>query len=299
MLALSSAIEPLRSANRTLGREAYTYSVLATRIGPVRASNGLEIRAEFDLESAPDADLTIIVASLELDGQPNRALSDHIRRLRRHGRGIGAISNGTLPLAEAGVLAGRKVTVHWEGLDRLTDKFPGVTVVPDLFCIDDNIYTASGGSSAMDMMLALITSHEGRSVAADVSDQFLHGIARPAQEVQRDDLRWRYKITDKRLEKVVRLMDAHQADPIGVAQLADHAGLSERQLERLFIQQLGNSPSKFYLRLRLEAARNRLLATTDSLEEIADRSGFSSQGHFSRTFKSWWGVSPKSVRKQK
>lgn len=299
MLALGAAIEPLRSVNRLLGKPHYAYTVLAAQAGPVRASNGLEIQAEYGLENAPDADLTIIVASLDLDGAQDRALSDHIRWLHRHGKMIGAVSNGTLLLAAAGVLSGRRVTIHWESMDRLAEICPDATVEPELFCIDKTIYTAAGGTSAMDMMLALIMSRQGRSVAADVSNQFVHGIARPAQDAQRDDLRWRYKITDKRLEKVVRLMDAHQADPLSIADLADHAGLSERQLERLCAQQLGTSPSKFYLRLRLEGARSQLLASTDSLEEIAEKSGFSSQAHFSRAFKSLWGVSPKTIRQDK
>lgn len=151
----------------------------------------------------------------------------------------------------------------------------------------------------MDMMLELIISREGEATAADVAEQFLHGAVRPSSEVQRSDLRWRYKLTDKRLESVIKIMEKNHSAPVSVARLAETVDISERQLERLFLKELGSTPSGFYLNLRLDRAHNRLLATTDSLEEIAEIAGFSSQAHFSRAFKAWCGASPLTVRTRK
>ncbi len=297
MLALSSAIEPLRSVNRLLSSDRYEWHVLGSAIGPVRAGNGLEIKAEYDFDHPPEADLTIIVASLELENYSNRKLMSHVRWLNRQGKMIGAVSNGTLLLAQAGVLSGRHVTIHWETLDELTTNYPDIDACAELFCIDKKIFTAVGGASSMDMMLELIITREGRTVAADVAEQFLHGSVRSSNELQRSDLRWRYRLTDKRLETVIRLMEKHQSSPLSVASLAATVDLSERHLERLFVKELGNTPSAFYRELRLSRARNRLLATTDSIEEIAEVSGFSSQAHFTRAFKAWCGASPMVVRR--
>ncbi|MEQ8921476.1 GlxA family transcriptional regulator [Marinovum algicola] len=297
MLALSSAIEPLRSVNRIFGSERYHWQILGDAKGPVCSSNRLEIQASHDLGDPPAADLTIIVASLELETYSSRKLTHHIRWLHRQGMRLGAISNGTFLLAAAGILDGRRATIHWESLDQLTAKYPDVDASRALFCVDRTIFTAAGGASAMDMMLQLISSREGPDVASDVAEQFLHGAARPASELQRDDLRWRYRLTDPRLETVIRLMEANHAVTLSVAELAARVDLSERQLERLFLRELNESPSRFYLDLRLRAARNRLVATTIKLDEIADMSGFSSQAHFSRAFKSWCGSSPLAVRK--
>lgn len=299
MLALSSAIEPLRSANRLLGVDRYQWNVLGARKGPIRASNGLETRADYDLSDPPDADLTIIVASLSLDDYTDKKLMGHIRWLHRQGNPVGAISNGTWLLAAAGILAHRHVTIHWESLETLAASYPDVDVSAELFCIDKTIFTAAGGASAMDLMLELIGRREGRDIAADVAEQFLHGKARASSEFQRNDLRWRYKLTDKRLETVIRLMEENHVSPISISKLAERVELSERQLERLFSEQVKATPSRFYLDLRLNRAWTRLVASTDTLEEIAEISGFSSQAHFSRAFKLWSGASPLTVRRDR
>ena len=297
MLALSSAIEPLRSANRLLGAKRYRWSIIGTEEGPISASNGLEIQSDFDLDNAPSCDLTIVVASLDLAKYDNKRLLRHIRKLRRQDKMIGAISNGALLLAAAGVLDNRRVTTHWERLESLADSFPNVIACTDLFCIDGKIFTAAGGASSMDMMLELIARREGPSVAKDVAEQFLHGELRPGHVSQRSDIGWRYGLHDKRLQRVIRVMDENLSSPVTVAHLAQLAGLSQRQLERKFLEVLNNTPSRFYLNLRLARARERLLATTESLETVAESTGFSSQAHFSRAFKSWSGVSPKAIRK--
>lgn len=296
MLALSSAIEPLRSVNRLLGRECYRWEILVSRNGPVVASNGLELEVKHGLDDPPLADLTIVVASLGLDEYENTLLLKHLRWLRRHGRMMGAVSNGTFFLAQAGVVGKRHVTVHWESAETLVKHFPDLNVCPQLFCIDDGLWTASGGAASMDMMLELISRREGRMVASAVSEQFLHGTVRQSNELQRTPLQWRYQLTDVRLEKAIQIMDANLTEPIWISRLANIVGLSERQMERLFQKSLGQSPSTFYMHLRLTSAYSRLIATTDSLEEIADSLGFSSHGHFSRAFKSWYGASPIAIR---
>ncbi len=298
MLALSSAIEPLRSANRLLGVERFRWNVIGTRKGPVSASNGLEISAEYDIEGTPQADLTIVVASLGLESFSDKKLLQHLRWLRRHDRMFGAISNGTLILAQAGVLDGRKTTIHWEMLDTLTATYPDLQVSSELFRIDGKVCTAGGGAASMDMMLELIASREGRSVAADVAEQFLHGAIRPSTDAQRPDLKWRYKLTDRRLENAIKTMDKNYVSPVRISDIAAKIGVSERQLERLFVKAVGKTPSAFYLELRLERAHVLMLSTTDSLEKIAELTGFSSQAHFSRAYKAWRGTSPMAVRKK-
>lgn len=296
MLALSSAIEPLRSVNRLLGEKRYEWRVVAERKGAVPASNGLDVQAAHDLADPPYADLTILVASLGLETFRSNRLERHLRNLRACGRMVGGVSNATYLLAQADVIGSRQVTIHWESIERLRVQFPDLKVNADLYRIDDGLLTAGGGTASMDMMLELIDSREGRSVAAQVSDQFLHGRVRSSGEAQRNNLQWRYRLTDARLEKVIRLMEENLTRPIRITHLAAEIGLSERQFERLFKKSLQKSPSSFYMELRLVAAYRSLVTTTISLEEIADSMGFSSQGHFGRAFKNWCGKSPMEVR---
>ncbi|WP_209427649.1 GlxA family transcriptional regulator [Pararhodobacter sp. SW119] len=296
LMALSSAIEPLRSLNRHVGEVRYEWFLIGEAAGTVAASNGLVLQASYGINDAPSADLTVVVASLYIEAFHDRSVFAFLRRVRAQRRLIGAISTGSLLLARAGLLTGRRVTIHWEFGPLLAEEFPGVDVCRALYCRDGDIMTAGGGTAALDMMLDLIASRDGRTAASSVADQFLYGRLRPGDELQRDDVRWRYQLTDRRIEAAIRIMEAALSTPLRIAQIADAANISERQLERLFLTNLGMSPSDFYMDLRLTAARSRLLHSSDTLEEIAVSMGFSSQAHFSRAIKAWCGESPLTLR---
>ncbi len=299
MMALSSAIEPLRAANRLLGRQRYAWALVSKTGGSMTASNGIELPVTHGIADAPPSDLTLVVASLALEDYGGAEVFGWLRRLRRQGRLIGAISIGAMVLAQAGVARNARVTVHWEIAGELAEGFPDIEVVPDLYCWDKGILTAAGGTAAMDLMLALIAEMDGRKLALDVADQFLHGEIRPSSRIQRQDLRSRYRVTDERLLAALALMEARIADPARLGALAEAAGLSERQLERLFVAQLGLMPSAFYMDLRLNAARRMILASTEVLETIAERCGFSSLGHFSRAYKARFGEAPSHLRRRR
>lgn len=299
MMALSAAVEPLRAVNRLVGEARYRWRIAARDAGPVAASNGLEVTAAHGLGDAPPSDLTVLVASLEVEDYGDAGLYRWLRSRSDGHRMVGAVSTGPLILARAGLLDGRRATIHWEMQRRLAEEFPAVQVLPDLYCVDDGIMTAAGGTAAMDMMLALISRREGRDLAADVAEQFLHGPVRAATVRQRQDVRWRYQVTDRRLVSAIRLMEESLAVPLRIARIADVVGISERQLERLFESAFGKKPSEFYMEIRLKQARLLLGQSTMSLERIAEMTGFSSPGHFSRSFKACYGVPPSAVRRHR
>jgi transcriptional regulator GlxA family with amidase domain len=297
MMALSAALEPLRSANRLQREDGYAWAVVARTPGAVTASNGLEIAAPAVLDDVPAADLTIVVASLGIESYRDRGLFARLRALRRQHRLIGAVSNGALILARAGLLEGRRATIHWAMREQLAQEFPGINLRETLHCWDSDILTSAGGTAATDMMLELIARRDGRRVAEAVAEQFLLSPSRMPTATHRQGVRWRYGVTDRRVAAAIRLMEGRIARPMKIARVAECAGLSERQLERLFASSFGTSPSRFYMDLRLRAAQARLLGTTDSLEEIAEAMGFSSQAHFSHAVKVWSGLSPLAIRK--
>lgn len=298
LMALSSAIEPLRAVNRLLAEKRYVWTVAADAVGQIDASNGLGVAASADAGHLPRADLTVVVASLDAESYHNPTLFRSLRQLRAERRLIGAVSNGTLLLARAGVLSERRVTIHWETQRLLAEEYPDLEVSADIYCWDRGVLTAAGGTASMDMMLALIAERDGAEVAADVSDQFLHGPVRPSTEMQRQDVRWRYQVSDRRLVTAIRMMEEHKADPLKIGQLAELAGISERQLERRFVSEFGKSPSDFYMDIRLKAAKGWLLNSTESLESISEMVGFSSLSHFSRSFKDWSGETPSGTRRR-
>lgn len=299
MMALSSAIEPLRAANRLLGVQRYDWTLVAERPGLVAASNGIEMMAHSGVDTATETDLTVVVASLfPLDYDAPKTFA-WLRRLRARGRLLGAVSSGALLLARAGVLRQTRVTIHWETARELEQSFPDLVVARDIYCWDRGILTAAGGEASMDMMLALIMEIDGADLAIDVANQFLHGPIRPSSEGQDEDLRWRFRVTDARLLAAIKMMKLRLSDPVRIAAIAGQVGISERQLERLFVAEIGKLPSEFYKDLRLQSARGMLLASTEPLEVIAEQCGFSSLGHFSRAFKARFGESPSVVRRRR
>lgn len=297
MMALSATIEPLRSANRISGEQRYTWLVTTPGGGMVTASNGLGIAATAFGQHGRSA-LTIIVASLGIEEFRTPSVLYALRQRRSGPMSVGAVSNGSLILGRAGLLRGRRATIHWEMQAALADEFPDSEVVDKLFTIDREVMTAGGGTAGLDMMLAFIAMRDGREIAGEVAEQFLHGPPREGGEAQRLDTRLRYKITNPHLLRAVAIMERSLAEPVRIGRVAELVGVSERQLERCFETAFGMSPSDFYMELRCKAARRRLLDTTDSLETIAELTGFSSPGHFSRAFKAWSGVPPSVLRKR-
>ena len=165
----------MRAVNRLTGSERYSWATAAERRGIVAASNGIEIPAQFGLSNMADADLTVVVASIFDPNFQAPKMFAWLRRLRAEGRMIGAISNGTVLLARAGVLGNRRVTTHWEMIRELEASHPNLNVTSDIYSWDRGVLTAAGGAAAMDMMLAVIMELDGEDLAFDVAEQFLHG----------------------------------------------------------------------------------------------------------------------------
>lgn len=299
MMALSSAIEPMRAANRLLQTTRYAWSWSARAQGVAMSSNGIGIPAAHGSADFPDCDLTVVVASLFDPSRRDRKLETHLRRLQARGRMIGSVSNGAWILAQAGIVGDRAVAIHWEMANELKETFPGVRPVGGLYAWDRGILTAGGGTAAMDMMLALIAAQNGEEVASDVADQFLHGPIRASEHGQKNSAQWLFGVTDARLLAAMEKMTGNIARPVAMGEIAASAGLSERQLERLFLSKLGVSPSAHYMKIRLRAAREMLIGSTERLEAIAVACGFSSLGHFSRAFKALYGESPSVVRRKR
>lgn len=296
LMSYAAAIEPLRAANHLSGRTLYRWWHAAPGKGPVSASNGITAMPDVSPGSDGGADMVFVCAG----GNP--ATFDHeptfawLRRLARRGVTIGGISGGPYVLARAGLLDGRRATLHWEHAAAFHEAFPGVDVVPSLFVIDGDRITCSGGVSALDMMVALIARDHGRDLAAAVGEWFLLTHIREGMGPQRMDLRHRLGIGDEGLLAVLRAMEANLEAPRPRADLARIAGVSLRQLERLFRARLGRGIHAHYLALRLDRARQLLRETSMPILEVALATGFGSASQFARAFAHAYGQAPSRYR---
>ena len=185
-----------------------------------------------------------------------------LRGLARRGVALGGISLGAYVLAHAGLLDGRRCALHWESLAAFAERFPRIRTTTDIFVIDGNRHTCSGGTAALDMMLQLITERDGRALANGVSEQFIHPRIRGTRDSQRMAVQSRLGVANEKLIAAVGLMEDASEDPRPVQRIAADVGLSPRQLERLFAKYLRTSPSQLLPDAAPRRARAMLLQTT-------------------------------------
>ena len=296
MMAITSAIEAMRQANRLSGKQLYGWRLYTADGAPIRASNGLLLPIDGDLEAASSLDTVAVCGGLQIHLQDTAKLCPWLRKMARRGADIGAICTGSHILAKCGLLDGYTCTIHWENLAALVEQFPDIQVSNELFEIDRNRFSCAGGAAAMDMMLNVISRQHGHELAAAVADQFMHERIRDHHDHQRMSLPARLGVRHPKLLSVVKLMEDNLEEPLARSELAEEAGLSTRQLERLFRKYLQRSPARFYLELRLNRARLLLLQTNMSVIDVALACGFVSASHFSKCYRDFFGHTPRKER---
>ncbi len=206
------------------------------------------------------------------------------------------MSAGPYLLARAGLLDSYRATIHWEHRTAFEDAFPLISLEPGLYCIDRRRMTCAGGLAGMDLAVELIEREQGYGLAARVSDWFIRSEPREAHRPQRLGLRDRYDVANDCVLRVLGQMEASVEDPLDREHLARMAGVSPRQLERLFTTHLGETLHACYLRIRLEQAEQLLRSTGLSVIEVGVPCGFKSAAHFSRSYKARFGRPPSVVR---
>ncbi|MGB1440687.1 MAG: GlxA family transcriptional regulator [Candidatus Puniceispirillaceae bacterium] len=296
MLAFASAIEPLRAANRMSGDTLFSWIVASPDGMQSRASNHVKTEVDGDSTILADCHIVFVCAGLDVKAQSDKSILNMLRRLDRQGAVIGAICTGTYLMAAAGLLDDRRCTIHWENIDGLAEEFPLLEITNELFEIDDTRITCSGGTASLDMILYMIGQIHGQTLAAQVSDQFIHDRIRDPSDRQRMELRSRLGVSHPKLLAVVDYMEQGLEEPLSQTELAQKANLSTRQLERLFRKYLSTTPTRYYLNLRLARARHLLRQTSMSILSIALACGFVSASHFSKCYREVYGRTPRAER---
>ncbi|QVM91113.1 GlxA family transcriptional regulator [Pseudomonas entomophila] len=289
------AIEPLRVANRFRG-PLYRWRVLSLDGGAVQASNGMSVNADGVLGEGEHPRLLLVVAGFEPLACHGPVLQQHLRRFDYEGVVLGGIDTGAMVLAEAGLLDGHRATLHWEALEAFKERYPRLQATQELFEIDRRRITCAGGTASIDLMLDLIAQAHGSELAVQVSEQFVLGRIRPRQDHQRMQIATRYGLRNKKLVKVIGAMERNTELPLNTQVLADAVQVTRRQLERLFRLHLDDTPSGFYLRLRLDKARQLLRQTDMSVLEVGVACGFESASYFTRCYRARFERCPRQDR---
>ncbi len=297
MIAFSSTVEPLRLANRVLGEDFYSWKTYSLDGGEVSASNGCRVSVDASIQDLDDADITLICAGVDVERIPlSRELGIRLRRLNSRGRTYGAVCTGSYVLARYNLLEGRRCTIHWENIRSFREEFPDIDVSADIFAIDRNCVTCAGGMAALDMMLRVIAIQHGAYLAHEIAEVALYQNIRSGESAQRHDLETRTGISNTKILDAIRIMDLHIEDPLSCQQLAMTVNLSPRQLERLFRRHFDCTPGQYYLKLRLETARDLLRRTNRPVLDVAIACGFASTSHFTKCYRERYSCTPTEER---
>jgi transcriptional regulator GlxA family with amidase domain len=295
ILEVASVLDPMRSANRHLGRDGFRWRIVSPDGGAVGLTCGIELPAIGPLAAAEGADVLIVVAGYNQSEIATRPLIAGIRRMAPRFRAVGAVDAGPWVLARAGLLDGHRATVHWEDLEDFAQAHPAVDVVPDRFVISRNRFTVGGAAPAADLMLHLIGARCGAGVAGQVAASFLYETTGDGARPQRPGM---LPLShDPRLSAALRMMNAHLDEPVTLSAIAQAQGIGLRRMEQLFHEGLGQGPAAAYLELRLQAARRMVIDTRHGMQEIALRCGFVDPTSFSRAFRRRFDSPPSRMRR--
>lgn len=296
LIAVSNALEPLRMANRVLGQDVYEWSIVSLDGRPVPASSALDLAPTIALDKLGKADILFVCGGVNVRDAVTAPLLAALRRWADRRVALGALCTGGYALARAGLLDNYRATIHWENLPALREEFPRVQINDQLFSIDRERYTCSGGTAPLDMMLNLIRLKLGPRVAQLVSEQFVLERVRNDQDRQYIPLRAQIGASHRSLIKVAQLMEEHVEKPLSMDGIARATGLSRRQIERLFRRYLNCVPKRYYLETRLRRARELLLQTAMPIMDITTCCGFQSPPHFSKCYRNQFGHPPSAER---
>ena len=292
MLCFACAVESLRIANRMAGQTLYTWVLAGEGGSTVRCSNGAEFKVDMDLGELDRDDMVFVCGGIDVQAATTKRLLNWLRREARRGVTMGGLCTAAHTLAKAGLLDGKKATIHWENQDSFAEEFEDVTLTKSVFVVDGNRITTAGGTASIDLMLKLIADDHGEELANAVADQLIYSSIRTDQDTQRLSIPTRIGVRHPKLSRVIQMMEQAIEEPISPAILAEDVGMSTRQLERLFRRYLNRSPKRYYMELRLQKARNLLMQTDMSVINVALACGFASPSHFSKCYRAHYETTP-------
>ncbi|MTI11014.1 GlxA family transcriptional regulator [Curvivirga aplysinae] len=298
LLALTSAVEALRVANKKANSDLYSWELVSNHGGLFASSGGVEL-------------FTIAISKIDKDqkldrfiicgGDGSEHLSDEItlnfvRHQTRQSFMAGAISDGSYLAAKAGVFDGYRSTIHWECHDGYVEQNPDLEVTRQIYEIDRERFSCAGGSAAFDLFLKLVEMDHGRHLSLEIAENSVVADIRSEGSRQRMNPSYKFAAANPHIGNVIDKMERHLENPLSIQVLADEEGISVRQLGRIFHQYVGDSPIQFYMELRIRRAAKLLRQTTMSIDEVSIACGFASSSHLAKNFKKIWKVSPREYR---
>jgi transcriptional regulator GlxA family with amidase domain len=290
-----AALTAFEIANLPPSGRHYETHLLSERGGLVRSSGGVTVETEAFGDPAFD---TVIIGSITAFEMPraNSNLIAFLQEASRSSRRTASICSGAFVLAEAGLLSGRRATMHWAHAAEFRARFPDVRAEEDRIFINDGpIWTSAGMTAGIDLILALIDSDLGPEAAKMVARLLVMSQRRLGGQKQHSAL---LDMTPKsdRIELVLAHVRQNLRNELSIEELASVANLSPRQFSRAFLAATGQSPAKAVERLRLEAARFMMEEGRHAVNVVARETGFADRERMRRAFLRTFGVPAQALR---
>ncbi len=287
---LANAVEPLRAANGFARRTLYRWTFLTIDGQRAVSSSGLPVMPAARLADQPGGDFLFVLTSYGFRAQMTPASLRALRAAARRFKTLVGMDTGSWLLAEAGLLEGRRATIHWDELTALSETFPDLDVTEDRFVIDGDRITCGGVTTTFDLILDLIHRHHGATLRLEVAALFMHGErSHPTDPALR-------MTGQQTVDAAVALMRRNIETPLTVAEIGKRLDLGQRRLETLFARHLGTPPRTVYRRLRLHEARRLVERASMSVAEIATRCGYVDASAMTRAYRKEFGAPPRAHR---
>jgi transcriptional regulator GlxA family with amidase domain len=278
-------------------KSATPIKVMAAKPGPVRSSSGVEMLAR--KFGPPGAITTLIIAGgdgVEAAAR-NACVINFVKAVANRGVRIASVCSGTFVLAEAGLLDGKRATTHWYRTRQFLGTYPQVKLEPDrIFVRDGNIWSSAGITAGIDLALAIAAEDYGDEIVQKTARQLVLYHHRSGGQSQFSSL-LELKAPTGRFGPLLTWAREHLDAKLTVDDLAERAGMSARHFTRAFIAETGTTPSKAVERLRIEVARQRVQASGEAIERVAETTGFRDPERMRRAFIRAFGQPPQALRR--
>jgi len=288
---LANSVEPFRAANTIARRPLYDWSFWSFSGGTITSSSGLPVETGAWFEARPGGDCLFIMPSYGFEDYATSAAGRALRAARGRFKTLVGLDTGAWLLADAGLLEGRKATIHWDEFVRFAERFPDVETREDRFVLEADLATCGGASTAIELALGLIKQDHGALFASEVAALFMHGDKRDLQDP------YKRMSLDVLVGSAMALMRRTIETPLAIGELAARLKIDQRELESIFQRELQLTPRSVYKSIRLREARRLVELTNLSVAEISGRCGYQDASAMTRAYRAEFGQTPRSHRR--